>query len=174
MRKYFVYDQCFVDKRLFFAHSKETPYMRFCIKFRRRYSETAHRAAVELNMAPRLYAVDTFYGWYMIVMEDLSAAYVTLDSLRGRDMAGRVRDALRQLHEAGFVHGDVRDLNVMVRRASAPTTLPEFQLVDFDWAGAVNEATYPHSMNPEVPRAADAVVGGKITPAHDMFMSSLL
>ena len=46
---------------------------------------------------------------------------------------------LVNLHKVGFVHGDVRDTNIMVRKDRKPG----FMLLDFDWSGLVGGVRYP-------------------------------
>jgi tRNA A-37 threonylcarbamoyl transferase component Bud32 len=38
------------------------------------------------------------------------------------------------LHQAGYVHGDVHDTNIMVKDRSQG-----FKLVDFDWSGRIGK-----------------------------------
>ncbi|KAG2125665.1 hypothetical protein DEU56DRAFT_715527, partial [Suillus clintonianus] len=46
---------------------------------------------------------------------------------------------LQSLHQEGYVHGDIRDMNVMVKRDRSTG----FKLVDFDWSGKIGEIRYP-------------------------------
>lgn len=174
---YFTYDEVIEDKRVFRAHLRCKEPTSLCIKFSRRYSKDAHEVAFDLGLAPKLYAVNHVYGWFMVVMEDASANYMTLCDLR-KDSAiesarSQVASDLVRLHNKGFVHGDVRDVNILVSRPEAPLQ-PAIMLVDWDWAGQEGQAKYPHSMNPEVPRPRDATAGGLITALHDMAMVALL
>jgi hypothetical protein len=45
---------------------------------------------------------------------------------------------LVELHQGYFAHGDVRDVNIMVRKDGKSG----FMLVDFDWAGVIGKAHY--------------------------------
>lgn len=164
------------DKRIFHARTKlgGNP---LCVKFSTRYCEDAHRAAFESGFAPRLYAVQDVYDWTMIVMEDKSADYTNLwdkkcTPLEPEDVWAKVRDRLRSLHELGYVHGDVRDVNVLVRNAAVAKTEPEVLLVDWDWAGKKLSATYPLRMNPDIKRPDDARPGEEIKEEHDIWMAS--
>ena len=56
-------------------------------------------------------------------------------------------DAVKRLHEKGFVHGDVRDVNVLIKRASADSQLPSVKLVNFDWGRTMGKMAYPSSIN---------------------------
>lgn len=46
---------------------------------------------------------------------------------------------LVKLHQAHFVHGDVRDVNMMVEKDGKPG----FMLIDFDWAGVIGKDPLP-------------------------------
>jgi len=78
---------------------------------------------------------------------------------------------LSDLHQEGWVHGDIRDSNIMVKKSSPFET---FQLVDFDWSGRIGEARYPLDVNTTSVKRPDAVAGGELIKAeHDIEMSSL-
>ena len=47
------------------------------------------------------------------------------------------------LHQVGYVYGDLRDTNLMVRKDGQSG----FMLVDFDWAGKFGEVCYPMNVN---------------------------
>ncbi|KAF9477289.1 hypothetical protein BDN70DRAFT_862125 [Pholiota conissans] len=176
IRRSFVYDSTIEDKRLFHAHLDDDT--RVCVKFSRHYSEAAHRAAAELGLALKLYAVNEVYGWFMIVMEDVSEDYQTLWDLKALgkgysidDIRRLMLDKLSALHNRQFVHGDVRDVNILVRKDGAAGEGPVIMLVDWDWAGVVGKARYPHSMSSaSIRRPNEAVVGGLIAAQHDMDM----
>ncbi|EEB93455.1 hypothetical protein MPER_07882, partial [Moniliophthora perniciosa FA553] len=78
VQHYFVYNGAIEDSRLFLAHLSDDPNVRLAVKFSRQYGEAAHRAAAKHGLAPKLYAVEHFYGWFMVVMEDVSASYASL------------------------------------------------------------------------------------------------
>ena len=40
---------------------------------------------------------------------------------------------MTSLHQAGFMHGDIRSTNIMMRKNGPPVIL----LLDFDWAGVI-------------------------------------
>ncbi|PCH42818.1 hypothetical protein WOLCODRAFT_102647 [Wolfiporia cocos MD-104 SS10] len=183
-RHYFIYEKAIDEKRVFRVHLKDDPERTLCVKFSVRYSEAAHRAASDLNLAPALCAVNKVFDWYMIVMEDMSAEYTTLFNLRYcRSVAtSRLEEAQKEviaklgsLHERGFVHGDARDANVLVRNEDAPGERPYVLLVDWDWAGSASDATYPPTISRiGIPRPFDALGGERIIPEHDMWMAECL
>ena len=110
-----------------------------CIKFTRRYSREAHSFCASIGAAPRLLGFQPIAGdWQMVVM-DLIGDYVEFHlSTRNAKFLEILRGILSQLHGAGFVHGDIRDTNVMVLESNE-----RLMLVDFDWAGKIGEARYP-------------------------------
>lgn len=68
------------------------------------------------------------------------------------------------------MHGDVRDVNVLVRGADGSGE-KDVLLVDWDWAGRGAEARYPPRMSREgIDRPEDAEPGERITPEHDLWM----
>ena len=50
-----------------------------------------------------------------------------------------MREAARKMHQGGYVHGDLCEVNIL------------YQRVDWDWAGVAKEVEYPAMMNMEVP-----------------------
>ncbi|KAJ6513424.1 hypothetical protein C8R45DRAFT_1154720 [Mycena sanguinolenta] len=145
------------------------------IKYTTRYSRDAHEAASALGLAPRLLAFETIYGWNMVVMQDLSEEYQTLSELKSArapnvaKIKQDVRQALSRLHDSGYVHGDVRDVNLLVHK-----TTSQIKFVDWDWAGKAGSVRYPHTINPEVLRPSRAVGGAEILKEDDVAMVELL
>jgi hypothetical protein len=138
------------------------------IKFVRRYSRTCHEECHRLGIAPKLLAFERLPGgWYVVVMEWLRN-YKTLHSSKStRSLTDAVNTAVQQLHDKGFVHGDLRSPNIMVGPQNS------IAFIDFDWAGKVGEAVYPSLMNSVINWHGDAKPGGKILPNHDMHMLKL-
>ena len=54
-----------------------------------------------------------------------------------------LNQVLVQIHQQGYVHGDLRNVNVMVTNGLTPAVM----LVNFDWAGKIGEARYPINVN---------------------------
>ena len=111
-------------------------------------------------------------------MEDVTANYETLYDARNRLrhddallLQINVKSKLRQLRHGGFVHGDIRSVNVLVRKPDVALTHAEVLLVDWDWAGVEGQVEYPVDMNPAVWRPPTAQVGGMITHEHDLAMT---
>ncbi|KAF9488050.1 hypothetical protein BDN71DRAFT_1594137 [Pleurotus eryngii] len=166
------------DKRVYHARRDDTK-APICIKFSLRYSQDAHGATFNAGYAPELLAVKNVGDWFMIVMDDVSGEYTTLEALKsqgGVDLAA-IRDHMQKgldiLHKE-YVHGDVRAVNLLVRNADiengARLGERSVLLVDWDWGGRIGEACYPHNINPDIARAKGATAGAEIQPAHDIWM----
>ena len=82
-----------------------------------------------------------------------------------------VQEALGLLHAAGYVRGDVRETNIMVKRDGVDSNgLRDAILVDFDWAGQENIVRYPSNItlnHPDLWRPESVERGGLISSVHD-------
>jgi len=114
----FVYEKQIDQKRAFIAHLRDNPEDKISVKFAPRYCEDAHRAAHAHIFALKLRAVERFVdGWVMVVMDDISHQYCEIKRRPLRtNVYQTVQKALALLHADGFVHGDVRETNIMVKR----------------------------------------------------------
>jgi hypothetical protein len=114
----------------------------------------------ERGFAPRLHTVERLPGGqYMVVRDDVSDDYVSLfnfiqdnPDLLSKDNEGtrnlflqKFRDCLIQLHQAGLVHGDVRNTNIMVKTIGLDDL--SFLLVDYDSGGKIQQVRYPLDLN---------------------------
>jgi RIO-like serine/threonine protein kinase len=113
-------------------------------------------------------------GGFMVVMELVEGCdayqkfkYKELPSAVMKD----VELALKKLHDAGLVFGDLRRPNVMVYKPQGKDD-EEWRglLVDFDWAGPVGEVKYPPMLNKKIswPGGVDAET--EIKKDHDLQM----
>jgi RIO-like serine/threonine protein kinase len=85
-------------------------------------------------------------GWFMIVMDRVDGNHSPLKESDLNDaMHGLITDAVTSLHQAGFVHGDLRPSNVVRSNDSGGILL-----LDFDWAGKIGEVRYPMNVNREL------------------------
>ncbi|KAI0255340.1 hypothetical protein BJV78DRAFT_1350597 [Lactifluus subvellereus] len=143
-----------------------------CIKFTRHYSPEAHSFCSLAGYAPELLGFQPIAGgWVMVVMDLIGFNYVEFHkSSRAGNPATfeTLRDILSRLHEAGFVHGDIRDTNIMVDESSGGCPM----LVDFDWAGKIGDVRYPMNVyrGPGLWRPDGACDGELITVDHDIQM----
>lgn len=168
------FERKYPDKLIFLA--KTTDEQILFVKFTRKYSADAHIHCAKKGVAPPLHAVETLPGaWLMVVMDLLDGAlYHHLeDSHADRDqLRSRVTQAMEVLHQGGYVHGDLRDVNLMIRKeGEVSSENPGVMLLDFDWAGKLETALYPPNVNPEVKgRPLGAEDGLPILRAHDKAM----
>ena len=139
------------------------------VKFVKRYSRECHSKCYELGIGPALLSFNSIPGgWSVVVMEWLRG-YETLlamseDHRVTHEVVDAVDEAVRKMHNEGFVHGDLRLPNVMVGPNNS------IKIIDFDWAGRIGEVTYPPLMNSEIRWHPDAKFGAGILPAHDIHL----
>ena len=166
--------QPFSDHLIFFATLSNQPAEPVCIKFARRYSKYAHEESASLGHTPALHGFEQIPGgWLMIVMDKLPDEYVALyGSTPSSALVKNIRKHLQLLHQSGYVHGDVRNTNIMVSKFDKT----KFMLVDFEWAGKDGEVRYPMNVNrgPNLWRPDDAVDGALILPEHDLDMLEVM
>ncbi|KZT07205.1 uncharacterized protein LAESUDRAFT_620559, partial [Laetiporus sulphureus 93-53] len=121
------------------------------IKFTHRYSKVVHDWCADHLCAPKLLACERIPGrWFMVVMEsvplheycNLSRQRYLLSHEQMQHVRENVEKFVSKLWEANFVHGDLRDANILVNADGT-----DFKVVDFDWSGAIGEARYPSNMN---------------------------
>ncbi|KAH9958301.1 hypothetical protein BC827DRAFT_1220379 [Russula dissimulans] len=113
-----------------------------CVKFVRRYSREAHEECMNLQCAPVLHGFKTLPGdWFMVVMDYLDDGHYHLPdrSDLSDELYEAMKSSLLKLHEAGFIHGNIRSLHTMVKNDDPS----KFVLFGFDWAGQIGEVRYP-------------------------------
>ena len=155
---------------------------RLCIKFADRYGEEVHRFCAARGHAPKVHAVQRLPGgFYMVVMDDLGEDYVDLNNFIANhhkigssvafiDLMENIRRFLHEMHQAGWVHGDLRSTNIMVKKSGLDGS---FLFIDFDWSGRNQEVFYPSFVNTTQVRRPDGVEDGEpIVALHDMEMLS--
>ncbi|CAG8641359.1 11350_t:CDS:1, partial [Paraglomus occultum] len=104
-----------------------------------------------MGFAPELFACEQIAGgWHInIVVMELLMEYCTAYSLAEKyHLSSRtlkqVKTLVEKMHDLGFVHEDLRLSNILVGPESS------VKLVDFDWAGKIEEAIYPPLINHEI------------------------
>ena len=181
--KRFRYLSSMKGRNLFFGNIDDDG-AAICVKFVTRYCEQAHRFFAERKLAPRLHVVERLPGGqYMVVMDDVSNDYTSLFNLiqdhpvlLSKDNEGirerflqKVRDCLIQLHQAGLVHGDVRNTNIMVKSVGLGDL--SFLLVDYDSGGEIQQVRYPLDLNTSTVKRPEGATGGAIVEVeHDLEM----
>jgi tRNA A-37 threonylcarbamoyl transferase component Bud32 len=122
-----------------------------------------------LGFAPALRGFEVIPGgWYIVVMDFIDDEYHDLkDSPAKGSFETEVREKVTSLHQAGFVHGDIRSTNIMVKTNGSPGIM----LVDFDWAGVIGEVRYPMNVNNVDIKRPDGAHDNELVMAqHDMLM----
>jgi hypothetical protein len=151
------------------------------IKFVQQYSEKAHDYCASQGCSPRLLGYETLAGgWIMVVMEAVDVS-VYLPFVKSgllsptfpadRELRPAVARLVEGLHNEGYVHGDLRDANLLVSTDGRQESM--FMLVDFDWAGMAGVVKYPANVSRiGIRRPEGAVDGQLIEKAHDLEMLS--
>jgi len=184
--KQFEYLEVMTGRNLFFGNMKDGNQAPICVKFVTRYGEQAHRFLAERNLAPKLHAVKRLPGGqYLVVMDDISNDYVSLfnfiranpnilsehNQATRNSLSEKIRECLTELHQAGFVHGDVRNSNIMVKVVGDDDLSFSFSLVDYDSSGEIRKVRYPLDLNTRSVKRPDGAVGGGIIELdHDIEM----
>lgn len=132
------------------------------------YGELAHRLLAQWGHAPNLFGVERISNdWLMVVMENLCKrpddliAQLPRSELTEKHQRSESK-AIKLLHDAGFVHGDLRDPNIL-----CSIVCDHVWLIDFDWARQIRAGYYPADLNAEIQWPAGVVTGGLIEKEHD-------
>ncbi|KAI1793620.1 hypothetical protein LXA43DRAFT_884996 [Ganoderma leucocontextum] len=149
------------------------------VKFCNSYDANAHNALADGGFAPHLHGRRTFPltgGLTMVIMHtertsDLISAKAKYQRLP-KPVKTEVMNALKVLHDAGYVHGDIRRENILVPRDHHGPIM----LVGLGSAGRVEQARYPPDLVLDTLRCKlkGAQAGGKITRKHDIEMCKQL
>lgn len=169
----FTYLRAVHDTKLVFQCRAVANGSLLCVKFVRRYSKEAHLKSTSLAFAPPLRGFQSIGGdWFIVVMDWVGVEYQLLDeSPMKEQFFSEVKDKLALLHQAGYVHGDIRPSNIMVRKDGKPGII----FLDFDWAGKIGKVRYPMNINNvDIRRPLSAVDAELILADHDIQMADLL
>jgi hypothetical protein len=171
-------------RNLFFGCMEDVNETAICIKFVSRYCKEGHEFLAGKGFAPKLHAIERLPGGlYMVVMDDVSEEYISLFNLvrdnpvllseahlvaRNR-LSEKVGQCLQQFQEAGFVHGDIRDTNIMVKQGGFNDG--SFLVVDYDSCGLTKQVRYPLNLNTQSVQRPEGATGGAVIEAeHDLEM----
>lgn len=146
---------------------------RVCVKFVTSYSREAHEICANNQFAPVLEGFEALPGgWSMVVMDSVDESFQPLctvpPDLRNVGLYDIAKKKLTDLHQAGYVHGDVRDANLMVAKDGSDKCM----LIDFDWAGKAESTRYPMNIysGPDLWRPKEVFDGEIIRAEHDIAM----
>ncbi|KAG2064398.1 hypothetical protein BDR04DRAFT_1061843 [Suillus decipiens] len=178
----FSYDETQIlrDRLIFFGETVgDAAGKKICIRFVRHYSRESHEFCASQGHAPNLIAYNHLAGgWNMVIMDTLDIDYNSSSQRPGsyrrlsqiaisdrQPLKEAITSLIQGLHKHGYVHGDLRDTNFVVGENKP------FMLLDFDWAGPIQETYYPILVNRrDVQRPVGALDGEKIVPQHDLDM----
>ena len=178
----FTYDARLDDQKLIFSaiiDQDDSDHGQCLVKYTRRYSKEAHECLASHGFAPMLrQCVQVSTGWITVIMDRSKYEVLygkILSNTEQEKVRRKVNNMVQVLHEEGFVHGDIRDINLLVNVESLASDDVAVHVVDFDWAGRIGEARYPMGVNTKtVWRPAGVKNGELITTKHDEDMVSYL
>ncbi|KAJ6466203.1 hypothetical protein C8R45DRAFT_1020860 [Mycena sanguinolenta] len=138
----------FPNQFVYEAHTPQPNGTKVVVKFTRKYCAALHQLCESLDFAPKLYGCATLPGgWTAVVMEYVEGKKLA-EAPKDELQRARVRceEKLQRIHEAGFVHGDLRAANILHTGDSHEV------LLDYDWGGKVEEKpSYPTALlNPDL------------------------
>ena len=117
----------------------------------------------------------------MVVIDNIREDYVDLHTFVDdhqevvststyTDLKENIWRFLEEMHRAGWVHGDLRSTNVMVKKSGLDGS---FLFIDFDWSSKNQEVVYPSFVNrTEVRQPIGVDDGEPILAIHDVKMLS--
>jgi len=134
-----------------------------------------HEFLAESGFAPKVFGTCTLENRPTVyVMEKLDDSWMTL-AVWGESIEPWKRSTVRPqvengikhiiglLEAKGYVHGDLRTANTMIRKESN-----ELKVVDFDWAGEAGHTRYPIDRNDDIQEWPDGSKQGcAISLGHD-------
>ncbi|KAF8327235.1 uncharacterized protein EI90DRAFT_2975252 [Cantharellus anzutake] len=128
-------------RHLYIAETTTFGKEQIIVKFARRYSIALHALCAKEGHAPEILGYEPLPGgWFAIAMDYITPTVHPGDSDNLADHCQKWVNELRKLmqsfHSAGFVHGDLREPNILCSG-------DRVMLIDFDWGGKVGEVYYP-------------------------------
>jgi hypothetical protein len=123
------------------------------LKFTANYSIEVHDFCARKRYAPKIrgYEKPASSGFHVILMDDSIADGFLLYAEhppRNADKAlvvEKLRNVLKDLHDAKFVHGDFRPANIFYRIKDGRV---DIHMIDFEFSGREGVGVYPSTLNP--------------------------
>jgi hypothetical protein len=169
------------------ANESHEVVVKFVYNYSGTYGQAVHEYLHGLGLAPSLYSAKRLHrGLVMVVMEHLTfkedtGGWVELDSFEGK--LGTDETAVRKkleniidcLQSNKMVHADLRPKNIMIKVDRKRGIImaegePTLSVIDFDWAGPVDEACYPPLLNPKILWPAGAKAYQKVGKDDDKIL----
>lgn len=143
------------------------------VKFTGRYNAEAHYLLAEARLAPKLYHCSRVVGsLFMVVMEHVNGMSVwqlQKDKQPIPAIVGsQVEEAVRIIHNAGIVFGDLREPNILYV-PPGDSSEERVVLVDFDWPGEDGKSRYPATLNTDNLWAEEVRAYAIMRKEHDMW-----
>ena len=128
---------------LYLARTLDEKEQLIMVKITRRYSIELHAFCAARGQAPGIVGFKQIPGgWFVVAMDCISPPMPPSHSpeLQGLFDAwkGELQELVQPFHDAGFVHGDLREPNILCDG-------DKLKQIDYDWGGVVGEARYPHA-----------------------------
>lgn len=143
------------------------------IKFTETYGTIVHEFLYENGYAPKIHHVEESGRFQVVVMDKVEGLcindYIRENVDRVEELRHQCMNILQVLNDKKYVHGDLRDVNLLV------DSCHQVKVIDFEWAGVEGEAFYPfflNHVNLEWPEGASD--GQKILRKHDKYWVSKL
>ena len=150
------------NRMIFLARTEDND-KRVLVKFCARYNEQAHRIAEAGGFAPTLHScVLLDCGFYMVVMEYIENCRFWGQNGEEESTASKAKlqSFLSLFANNNLVHGDLRAPNILVNDEN-------IFVLDFDWTGEHEQATYPVAVNRQEDWADGVEVGQVMKKEHD-------
>ena len=143
------------------------------VKFTACYNTYAHRL-LEGRFAPKLHGCYDVWGdgeLKMVVMDrvvDAKPLYHELEHSLPSNFFEEIEEAISILHKENYVHGDVRETNIIVVEMNG---VKHPQLIDYDTVGKDSEDKYGFSINVDLCGSEldnEVRRGGRMRKEHDL------
>jgi hypothetical protein len=158
--------------------------VKFVYNYTGTYGRSVHEYLHDHGLAHCLYSAKTLHrGLVMVIMEYLrfeegTGGWMELDAFEGKLGTNEtvVRKELEKivdcLESNKMVHADLRPKNIMIkvdqnRDIIMAEDKPTLSVIDFDWAGPVDEACYPPLLNKKIPWPTGAKAYQKVGKHDD-------
>ena len=119
------------------------------VKFCDRYHGLGHELVAEFGYAPHLFFCERIQGEITMVITEFidgrDAHYHFMNQGLPSNILNDVKHAVKVLHDAGYVFGDLRRPNIMIHKTADGGE--RAQLIDFEWVGRDGQAQYPALLN---------------------------
>ncbi|PRP85569.1 hypothetical protein PROFUN_06801 [Planoprotostelium fungivorum] len=127
------------------------------VKVTHAYNTEAHMSCTPFS--PQIRAViKQPFGWTYVIMDYvMGVTPAGIPEEKHTVVKENINKAIIKMHEKGFVHGDLRPCNILVRQQDCFV-----YIIDFDCNGKEGEAKYPYFLNTKDIQWPDGVASGKL------------